>query len=69
MVKVQTGSLKWMMFSMIYPMVLGAIVAIAVFSGGSALGLSGLEAMFVFYGIALAITVAMGFVRNAAKTS
>jgi len=69
MVKVQTGSVKWMMFSMIYPIVLGAIVAIMVFSGGSALRLSGLEAMFVFYGIALAITVVMGFVRNATKTS
>jgi ferrous iron transport protein B len=63
-VKVQSGSIKWMLFSMVYPMVLGLLVAVLVFSGGSALGLSGLQAMVGFYGLALALTVFMGFVKN-----
>lgn len=60
-VKVQAGSIKWMLFAMIYPMVLGLVAAVLVFSGGSALGLSGLEAMFAFYGLALVFTIIMGF--------
>lgn len=63
-VKLQSGSLKWMCFSMLYPMALGLGVAILVFSGGRALGLSGLEAMFAFYGLALAFTVFMGVLKN-----
>ena len=63
-VKVQTGSVKWMLFSMAYPMFLGLSAAVLVFSGGSALGLTGLQAMWVFYGLALATTIAMGFVKN-----
>jgi ferrous iron transport protein B len=64
MVKIQSGSIKWMLFSMIYPMVLGLIVAVLVFSGGSALGFTGLQAMFAFYGLALAATIAAGFIKN-----
>jgi ferrous iron transport protein B len=63
-VKMQTGSVKWMLFSMIYPMVLGLAVATLVYSGGSFLGLSGFQAMFMFYGLALAFTVFMGFFKN-----
>ncbi len=63
-VKVQSGSIKWMLFSMTYPMVQGLGVAAMVYSGGSALGLSGLQAMFVFYGLALALTVFMGLLKN-----
>lgn len=64
MVKVQTGSIKWMLFSMFYPMVLGLTIATLVFSGGTALGLTGLQAMFVFYGVALIFTVAMGLIKK-----
>ena len=64
MVKIQTGSIKWMFFSMIYPMILGIFVATLVFSGGSALGLTGNQAMIAFYGLALTITVIMGFVKK-----
>ncbi len=63
-VKLQSGSLKWMCFSMLYPMALGLGVAMLVFTGGRALGLSGLDAMFAFYGLALAFTVFMGFLKN-----
>jgi len=58
-----------MLFSMIYPMALGLIVAVMVFTGGSALGLTGLQAMFAFYGLALMITIAAGFVKNSEKFS
>jgi len=64
MVKIQSGAVKWMLFSMIYPMVLGLAVAVLVFSGGSTLGLTGLQAMFAFYGLALAATITAGFIKN-----
>ncbi len=63
-VKLQSGSVKWMLFSMAYPMVLGVVLATLVFSGGSALELSGLQVMFAFYGLALALTVFMGFLKS-----
>ena len=63
-VKLQAGSAKWMLFSMAYPMCLGLMAATAVYSGGTALGLSGIQAMFVFYGMALAFTIFMGFLKN-----
>ena len=63
-VKLQSGSIRWMLFSMIYPMALGLVVAVAVFSGGSALGLTGLQAMMVFYGLALAFTIFMGIYKQ-----
>ncbi len=63
-VKLQTGSIKWMLFSMAYPMVLGLTVATGVYSGGVALGLSGLQAMFVFYGLAFLFMVFTGFLKN-----
>lgn len=63
MVKLETGSVKWMLFATFYPIILGFIIAILVFTGGSLLGLSGLQAMAVFYALALAVTIAIGFVR------
>lgn len=63
-VKLQSGSIKWMLFSMAYPMVLGLTVASGVFSIGSALGLTGLQAMFAFYGLALLLTLITGFIKN-----
>ena len=63
-VKIQAGSTRWMLFSIAYPMLLGIVVASLVFSLGSALGLSGLQAMFSFYMLALAFTIFMGFFKN-----
>ena len=63
-VKVQAGSVKWMLFSIAYPMLLGLVFATLVFSLGRAFGLSGLQAMFAFYGLALLFTVFMGFFKN-----
>ena len=62
-VKLQSGSVKWMMFAMIYPMILGIIVATLIFTGGSALGLTGLQAMVAFYVLALVLTIIMGFIK------
>ncbi len=63
MVKLETGSIKWMLFATIYPIILGFIIAILVFSGGSFLGLSGLQAMLAFYILALAVTTATAFIK------
>lgn len=62
-VKVQSGSWKWMTFSLVYMMGLGAVVATLVYSGGTALGLGGEEAMVWFYGLALAATVTVGLIK------
>ncbi|MBL0731511.1 MAG: ferrous iron transport protein B, partial [Desulfosarcina sp.] len=64
MVKLQTGSFKWMLFSMIYPICLGLIVASLIFTGGKALDLNGLQAMAAFYALALLTTIATGFIKN-----
>ncbi|MCA1792979.1 MAG: ferrous iron transport protein B [Desulfobacteraceae bacterium] len=61
-VKLQSGSVKWMLFAMGYPMLLGLVVASLIFTCGSALGLSGLQAMAAFYLLALVITIAVGFI-------
>lgn len=63
MVKVQTGSWKWMFFSTLYPIVLGFSLASLVFTGGSALGLSGYQAMWTIYGLALCLVFSIAFVR------
>lgn len=62
-VKVQSGSWKLMFFSLAYMMCLGASVAILIYSGGSAMGLSGTQAMALFYGLAVVATVATGLIK------
>jgi len=62
-VKLQSGSSKWMLFGMGYPMLLGIIVATLIFTGGRLLNLTGLQAMFVFYFLALFITIIIGSIK------
>ncbi len=62
-IKIQTGSVKWMLFSMFYQMFLGIVVATFVFTGGQLLGLSGLQAMGIFFCMALAFTIIMGLIN------
>jgi ferrous iron transport protein B len=69
MVKIQTGQIRWMIFSMLFPIVLGTAVATLIFSGGTALGLNGLQAMIAFYCLALAITIGTGFLKNESATT
>ncbi len=69
MVRSQTGSTKWMLFSIVFQMTIGLIVATLVYSGGKLLGLSGTEAMWTFYGLCLAAVIMLGFIpaRDAHK--
>ncbi len=64
MVRGQTGSTKWMIFSILFQMTIGLIVATFVFSGGRLLGLSGVEAMWTFYAICLGVVVLFGFLPS-----
>lgn len=60
MIKVQTGSYKWMLFSILFPTTLGFCVASAIYTGGTALGLSGIQMMGVFYGCVVLLTLFIG---------
>ncbi len=62
MVRGQTGSTKWMIFSIVFQMTIGLLVATLVFSGGSWLGLSGTQSMWTFYGICFALVVLLGLI-------
>jgi len=74
MVKVQTGSYKWMIFSIVFPTLLGLGVASAVYSIGLATGTSGIAMMSWTYFSALALLLILGFLggrsgRNLRSTS
>jgi len=58
---------KWMLFALVYPIILGFVVAILVFSGGTLLGLNGLQAFAAFYFLMIGITVLMGFIKKKDK--
>ena len=45
----ESGSLWWMILTLLYPLLLGLLFAILIFTGGSVLGLTGVQAMAVFY--------------------
>ncbi|HDS16006.1 MAG TPA: ferrous iron transport protein B [Proteobacteria bacterium] len=64
MIKLQTNSWKWMIFSLVAPIVMGVVISILVFSGGRALGLNGWQAMAVFYLFAVIVTVALALVKD-----
>ncbi|WP_419657309.1 FeoB4: ferrous iron transport protein B [Desulfosarcina variabilis str. Montpellier] len=64
MIKVQTNSYKWMVFSMLFPTALGFIVASAIFTGGSAMGLTGIQMMGVFYAFVVLLTVVLGLFKS-----
>ncbi|GAB6163660.1 hypothetical protein JCM12298_28200 [Desulfothermus naphthae] len=67
MVRLETGSTKWMLFATIYPIILGLLIAILVFTGGNLLGLSGFQAMIAFYILAIICTAIMGFIKREPK--
>lgn len=73
MVRVATGRLKWMLFSFAYPSALGLGAASLVFTGGSALGLDGWQAMWAYYALALILALLVGSipegVNNTATSS
>ncbi|MEA1995630.1 MAG: ferrous iron transport protein B [Campylobacterota bacterium] len=63
MMKLETGSWKWMLFGITYPIILGSVIAVLVFSGGNLLGLTGLQTMIVFYALAVVFMILMGFIK------
>ncbi len=64
MVRLETGSTKWMLFATFYPIALGTIIAVLVFTGGNLLGLSGMQAMIAFYILTLIFLVLMGLIKK-----
>lgn len=64
MVKTQANSVGWMLFSVGYQTLLGFAVAVLVFTGGTALGLSGWQAMWSFYALCIVFTIVMGLVPD-----
>ncbi|MBN2705382.1 MAG: ferrous iron transport protein B [Deltaproteobacteria bacterium] len=66
-IKLQTASYKWLLFSLVYQLGLGVVVAALVFTGGRLLGLSGLQAMFAFFGLMVLLTIGVGCIEPSAK--
>ncbi|WP_332445202.1 ferrous iron transporter B [Wolinella succinogenes] len=67
--KTQLGSWRWTLFALLYPLLLALAVAIGVYSIGNALELSAMGALLGFYGILLALLLALGFFpRNVHQT-
>ncbi|MFK5953991.1 MAG: ferrous iron transport protein B [Desulfobacterium sp.] len=61
--KIQSGSVKIMLISFTYQSLLGFMIASAVFTISSLLGLTGLQAMFGFWILALFVAVIVGFIK------
>ena len=64
MIRIESGSTKWMLFATVYPIILGSIIAVLVFTGGNLLRFSGLGAMIAIYVLALVFTTAMGLIKR-----
>ncbi len=64
MVRVQTDSTKWMLFSIVFPTILGLTVAGSLYTIGNALGLSGLEAMTAIYLLTFALLLIVGLPKR-----
>lgn len=64
MVKVQTDSYKWMVFSIVFPTILGLAVASAVFTIGTAVGATGIEAISAVYWGAVVLLLIVGLLSD-----
>jgi ferrous iron transport protein B len=64
MIKVQTGSYRWMLFSIFFPTALGFIVASIIYTGGGALGLTGIQMMGVFYVAVVLLAIVTGLFKS-----
>ncbi|MBK1650224.1 ferrous iron transport protein B [Rhabdochromatium marinum] len=60
MIKVQTHSYKWMLFSIVFPTLLGLAVSSLVYSLGRAFNATGIEAMTALYLSALSVLILVG---------
>ena len=68
MVKVQTNSYKWMIFSIVFPTTLGLVTASAIFTIGRALDISGIAMMGIFYGLVTLTTLVIGLASSRQKS-
>ena len=68
MIKIQTNSLKWMLFALFYPIILGLLCAIFIFQMGTIFSLSEIEAMGYFYIFIILITLALGLIPTKKET-
>ncbi|NVK18491.1 MAG: ferrous iron transport protein B [Methylocystaceae bacterium] len=64
MVRVQTQSWGWMVFSIVFPTALGLTVASLMFTIGSIMNLSGIEILSLLYFIVLGLLLIVGFYRK-----
>jgi len=64
MVRVQTASYGWMMFSIIFPTILGLAVASLISVIGQALGMSAIGMMSALYFTALGLLLIVGFYKR-----
>ncbi|WP_415715441.1 ferrous iron transport protein B [Maridesulfovibrio sp.] len=64
MVKVQTGSWKWMLFAIFFPTAVGFGVASTVFTLGNAIGASGITMMKGFYLVAFGVALFIALVHK-----
>lgn len=62
MVRAQSASTKWMLFSILFQISIGLLVATLVFTGGNVLKLTGFQTMWAYYGLCLTILIALAFV-------
>lgn len=69
MVRMEAGRWKWAIFSLVYPTILGLFCASLIFTGGKALGLTGIPAAWAFYGLALCVAILMGVIRPSTELS
>lgn len=58
---------KWMLFSVVYPTILGFLFAVLIFSGGTLLGTTGLVTFLIFYFIIIGVTILLGLYKPRLK--
>lgn len=63
-VRMQTGSYRWMMLAIFFPLFVGILLASIFFKLGLAFSLTGLQAMFAFYLFILIATIILGFIKS-----
>ncbi len=63
-VKLQSGSYKWMLFAIFFPVFTGVVLSALFFSAAVQLGWSGVDLMRNFYMGVAALALLLGFVKN-----
>ncbi|MCD8493047.1 MAG: hypothetical protein LRY51_14730 [Geovibrio sp.] len=63
-VRMQTGSYRWMVFAIFFPMVLGVAAASVFFTLGGAFSLTGVETMLAFYLLMAGSALTAGFIKG-----